>query len=107
MEKWFGKIGYGKTVETSPGIWEEKITVLEYFGDVIDNSRGLHSGDKVNSDITVSNKISIVSDPYAEDNFHSIRYVEFMGANWTVSNVLVKRPRLILTLGGLYNGEQA
>ena len=107
MEKWFGKIGYGSTTEASPGVWKDTITERSYFGEVSDNSRGFQAGDKVNGDITVSNKISILSDPFAENNFHSIRYVEFMGAKWTVSNVLVKRPKLILTLGGLYNGEQA
>lgn len=107
MAKWFGKVGYATTKETSPGVWKEVITEREYFGKVIDDSRRYQAGDKVNGDITVSSKISIVSDQFADENFHSIRYAKFMGANWAVINAQPKRPRLILTLGGLYNGKQA
>lgn len=104
MAKYYGKIGYAETVETKPGIWEEQITVHNHYGDVIKNSRRLQSADKVNDDVTVSNQLSIVADPYAMNNFHSMRYAEFMGTKWKISNVEVQYPRLILTLGGLYNG---
>lgn len=104
MAKWFGKIGYAETVETSPGVWTEQIVEREYFGDLVRNTRRLQSADKVNDDITISNEISILSDPYAVNNFHSIRYVEFMGAKWKITNVEVSYPRLILSLGGIYNG---
>ena len=105
MSKWFGKIGYAKTVETSPGVWEEKITEREYFGDVYKNTRKLQNTSQVNDNINVSNEISIVSDPFALDNFYSIRYIEFMGAKWKVSNVEVQYPRLVLSIGGVYNGN--
>ena len=104
MAKYYGKIGYNESVETTPGVWEEKITERSYYGDVVRNARRLQSTDKVNDDVNVNNEISIVADPYAMNNFHSMRYVEFMGAKWKVSNVEVQYPRLILTLGGLYNG---
>lgn len=104
MAKYYGKIGYNESVETTPGVWEEKITERSYYGDVVRNARRLQSTDKVNDDININNEISIVADPYAMNNFHSMRYVEFMGAKWKVSNVEVQYPRLILTLGGLYNG---
>lgn len=103
--KWFGTIGYAETVETKPGVWEEQITKREYFGDLLRNSRRIQSSDKVNADLDISNEISIVSDPYAYENFHSMRYAEFMGAKWKITNVEVQYPRLTLTLGGLYNGE--
>ena len=106
MAKWFGVIGYEETVETSPGVWKEQITERSYYGDVTRNNRRLQSTDKVNDDLTISNEISIVSDPYANDHFYSMRYVEFQGANWKVSNVEVQYPRLILTLGGLYTNGQ-
>lgn len=101
--KWFGKIGFAETVETSPGVWEEQITPREYSGDLIRNTRRLQTTDKVNNDINISNDISIIADPFAYHNFHTIRYAEFMGTKWTVSNVEVQYPRLILTLGGGYN----
>lgn len=104
MAKYYGKIGYAKTVETAPGVWTEEITERTYFGDLIRNTRRLQSSDKVNDDINVANELSIVADPYAMNNFHAMRYAEFMGARWKVSTVEVQYPRLILTLGGLYNG---
>ena len=103
MAKWFGKIGYATTAETAPGVWEESITVREYYGDIIRNSRRLQSGDKVNDDLNISNQLSIVSDPYGNENFHAMRYAEFMGAKWKVTDVEVQYPRLLLTLGGVYN----
>ena len=104
MAKWFGKIGFANTIETSPGIWEEQITTHEYFGDVYRNTRRLQTTDQVNDDINISNEISILADPFANENFHSMRYAEFMGTPWKITNVEVQQPRLILTLGGLYNG---
>lgn len=104
MAKYYGKIGYNESVETTPGVWEEKIAERSYYGDLIKNSRRLQSTDKVNDDINISNEISIVADPYATNNFHSMRYAEFMGTKWKITNVEVQYPRLILSLGGLYNG---
>lgn len=104
MAKFYGVIGYAATVQTEPGIYEEQIIETEYMGDVLRNTRRLREGSKINDDITVSNQISIIADPYASNNFHAMRYVTFMGAKWKVSDVEVQYPRLILTLGGLYNG---
>lgn len=104
MAKWYGKIGYAKTVETDPGVWDDLIEEREYYGDLTRNARRLQSADKVNDDVVVVNQLSIVSDPYAMNNFYSMRYAEFMGAKWKIDNVEVQYPRLLLTLGGVYNG---
>lgn len=104
MAKFYGVIGYAATIQTEPGIYEEEIVEIEYMGDVLRNTRRLREGSKINDDITISNQISIIADPYASNNFHAMRYVTFMGAKWKVSEVDVQYPRLILTLGGLYNG---
>ena len=104
MAKFYGPIGFAETVETSPGIWEEQITERSYYGELPRNTRALQTSDSVNDNINVSNEISIVADPFAEQNFYSMRYVEFMGAKWKITNVDVKHPRLILTIGGVYNG---
>ena len=105
MAKWYGIIGYAETVETVPGVWKEQITKRSYYyGDLTRNSRRLQTADKLNDDININNELSIVSDPYAMNNFHSMRYVEFMGTKWKISNVEVQFPRLVLTLGGEYNG---
>lgn len=105
MAKFYGKIGYANTVETKPGVYEEQIVERSYYGDLIRNTRRLQSADQVNDDINISNEISIVADPYATNNFHTMRYAVFMGTKWKVSNVEVSYPRLILTLGGVYNGQ--
>lgn len=105
MAKFYGIIGYAETVETEPGIWEEQIVERPYYGDVIRNIRNLQNSGGVNDDINITNEISIVADPYANQNFHTMRYVEFMGTKWKISRVDVQYPRLNLSIGGVYNGE--
>ena len=107
MAKFYGTIGYAETMETKPGVHEERITERQYFGDLVRNTRKLQTSDQLNDDVNVANEISIVSDPFANENFHSMRYVAFMGARWKITNVEVQYPRLILTVGGVYNVEQA
>ena len=104
MPKFYGSIGYAISKETAPGVWVEDIVEHKYSGDVYRNTRKLQSGNQVNDSIDISNEISILSDPFANENFHSMRYVAYMGAKWKVSSVEVRYPRLILTVGGLYNG---
>lgn len=103
MAKYFGHIGFAQTLETSPGVVEETIVERKYYGDLVRNIRKLQTVDKVNDDVTVANQISVISDPFVSQNFHNIRYAEFMGVNWKVTSVEVQYPRLILTLGGVYN----
>lgn len=105
MAKFYGAIGYAVTEETAPGVWEEQITERMYYGELVRNTRKLQAADQLNDNINVANEISILADPFAYENFHSMRYVEFMGAKWKVSNVEVQYPRLILTVGGVYNGK--
>lgn len=105
MAKFYGPIGYIDTKEVEPGIWKEQIIERPYYGDLIRNTSKFQSSGGVNDDINISNDISIVADPYANENFHHMRYVEFMGTKWKITNVEVKYPRLILTIGGVYNGE--
>lgn len=103
MAKWYGVIGYVTTVETTPGVWEEQITERKYYGDLRRNTRRLQTTEQLNDNITVSNELSIVVDPYAELNFHDMRYAEIKGVKWKITNVEVELPRLNLTVGGVYN----
>lgn len=107
--KFYGKVGYGATVETpaNSGKWVKVITERPYRGDIVRNSRKLEGETEVNADITVGNSISIVADAYALNNFHAMLYVEWAGSLWIVSNVDVQAPRLLLRLGGVYNGKKA
>lgn len=103
MAKFYGVIGYAIQQQTSPGVWEEVITEKNYSGDVVKNTKRWQAGENLNDNLSVNNQISIVSDPFAEQNFFSMRYVFWMGTRWKVSNVEVLRPRLLLTIGGVYN----
>ena len=105
MAKFYGEIGYGQSVEVANGVWEDVVTERKYYGDVTRNSRKLvDTQTTVNENITVGNSISIVADEYANNSFFAIRYVRWAGALWTVTDVEVQSPRLLLRLGGVYNG---
>lgn len=103
MTRWCGVIGYAETKEIEPGVWSEEFTERKYYGDLLRNSRRLQGSQQINDDITISNQISILADPYAVQHFHTIRYAELFGTKWKVSSVEVQYPRLILELGGVYN----
>lgn len=105
MARWAGTVGFSNQVNTSPGVWEEQVVERKYYGDIFKNTKSVDSGSQINDGISISNQISIVSDPYATENFHRILYVTFMGTKWKVSNVEVQFPRLILNAGGVYNGQ--
>ena len=107
MAKWYGEIGFAETVETKPGVWVEQITKRNYYGDVTRDSRRLQTADKLNDNVNISNQISIISDPYANENFHSMRYAIYMGTRWKITDIEVQYPRLNLTLGGVWNGESS
>lgn len=105
MAKFYGNVGYAITEETKPGVWMPRIVDKQYFGDLIKNSRRLENTSKVNDDVTLDNQISIVADAFAYENFQNIRYVEYMGAKWKVTNIEVQHPRLVLTFGGVWNEQ--
>lgn len=107
MAKFYGAIGYVATKETTPGVWTPEVTEYNYYGDVTRNARRIDGTDTINDNVNLNNIISIVSDPYALQHFFAIRYVKWMGASWRVSNVEVQSPRLILTVGGVYDGPEA
>lgn len=104
MAKFYGIVGYGEPVETAPGVWQDSIVERSYSGDVIRDSRDLQDDEHMNSDITVGNRVSIVADAYANEHFFAMRYIQWAGTLWVVSEVEVQSPRLVLRLGGVYHG---
>lgn len=102
--RFHGKVGYGASVETSPGVWEDQIVERDAQGDVIRASRAMTGGDQVNPVLSLGNSISIVADAFASEHILEMRYVTWQGVRWTVADVTVERPRLILALGEVYNG---
>lgn len=107
MSKWCGKVGYAVTSEVEPGLWEPTITEHRYYGDVISNRVKRQQSGDINDNLNLSVSISIVADPFANQNCSDIIYVEYMGNKWKVTDIEPQFPRLILTVGGVYNGEQA
>jgi len=104
MAKFYGPIGYSKTVETSPGVWTEVITEYNYTGDVVKNQARIRSGENLNDNLVIDNRISILADPFATSNFQFMRYVQWMGVLWKITSVEIQRPRLLLSIGDVYNG---
>lgn len=108
MAKYYGKIGYvEESVETTPGVWGDRITERPYTGDITRNTSGWSSStDSTNDNLTINNQLSIIADQFAYQNSHLMKYAEFMGVKWKITNIeFTQRPRIILTLGGEYNGK--
>jgi hypothetical protein len=107
MAKFHGRVGFGESSEVSPGVHADTIVEYTYYGDIIQNRRTLRQDEGLNKDLSVGNSISIVANAYARGNFFAIRYVEWAGELWNVTDVEVQLPRLILQLGEVYNGPTA
>lgn len=108
MARFCGKIGFASTEEVDPigrpGVFEDVVHEKTYYGDVLQNTRKWEKTDDVNDNLNISNKFSIIADKFAVENFQYIKYVNYFGANWKVTTVDIQYPRLILSVGGLYNG---
>lgn len=105
MSKWFGKIGYAVTEEIEPGVWEDTIVEREYYGDMTSDRRKRQTSGEINDNLNLANVISIIADPFALQNCSAMAYADIMGAKWKISEIEVQYPRLILTIGGVWNGN--
>lgn len=106
MSRWYGKIGFSVQEETSPGIWNEVVVEKEYYGDIYNRSRKWQQSKDLIDDITITNEITITTDPYIIENLTNIKYVVIEGIKWKISNITISAPRLTLSLGGIYNAYQ-
>lgn len=107
MAKFYGQIGFAIPTEIEKGIWEDTITEKKYSGDILRNNILYNSAQSINENISMNNLISIVADPYANNNYYAMRYIRYRNGVWKITNVELQYPRLILTIGGVYNGKQA
>lgn len=103
MSKFYGAIGYAIQEESVPGVWVENIIERYYRGDILKLQERWQSSEHVNDDLTIDNKLSIISDPFAYENLTYIRYVIWMGVKWKIKSIEINRPRLTLYIGGVYN----
>ena len=106
MSKFYGKVGYVDVIEVAPDVFDEEITERLYSGDVLRMSKSWQNSEHLNDNLQVNIQISIVGDPYAYNHFHTLRYVEWMGTLWKITSAEPQYPRIILTIGGVYNGPQ-
>lgn len=109
MAKFHGMIGYAQTEETSPGVYTDAITERDCAGDILRNSQVWENARRmgemsINDNISISNRFSIIGNAFAYENLQKMRYLKFMGAKWKISSIEILSPRIILTVGGVYNG---
>ena len=106
MARFYGKIGFVLGAEeTRPGIWKENTNVRNYYGDVMKRRLSWESGDSANDDIKIGNQFSVLADEFAETHLYAMRWLEWKGTKWKITSVEIERPRMILTIGDVYNGE--
>lgn len=103
MNKFYGKIGFVRTVETAPDVWADDSKESYYYGDVVKNSRSYQSAEGLNDNFLVTNTISILADDYAYNHSHEMRYIEYLGVLWKITSIDIQRPRIKITMGGVYN----
>lgn len=104
MTKYAGLVGYVVQEQTAPSVWTPVETPKRMKGDIIRQSASTQNDDKVNSDITLNHRVSLIGDAYAFSSYFNIRWIEIDGHKWEVTNVEVQRPRIIVSLGGPWNG---
>jgi hypothetical protein len=104
MARFHGMVGFAQSEETAPGVWNDVVREREYFGDVIRNTRRYETTPNLNDNLDINNQFSIVGDAFAYQNFGTMRFIRWMNGLWKITNVEIQRPRLLLTVGGVYNG---
>ncbi len=109
VNRWHGRIGFVITVqdEIKPSKWVEKAIEKQYYGDILKNNFRWESGSSVNDDINISNRISVIADNYMTSNLQCMKYIEISGAFWKINSIDIQAPRLILEIGGIWNGKRA
>lgn len=105
MTKYKGHIGYSVQEEIRPGVWGQPfVRECMFYGDVIEPYIRHDQSDNVNDDLKIANTISILVDPKSFKHASNMRYLEYMGSRWKITGFQTRYPRIILTLGGVYNG---
>lgn len=106
MARFCGTIGFSSSgeVETSPGVYEDVITERKYYGDVTKDFRKNEGGENLVGNVGLNNIFSIVADPFAFENYSFMKYIKYLGTKWWISSVEVQYPRLVISVGGRYNG---
>ena len=106
MGRFFGKIGFAKSVKTSEGVWEDSIEERSYYGDIIKNTRRWNTTENLNDNLEIKNEFSIIADSFCYQNIGAMRYITYMGTSWKINTAEINHPRIDITVGGVYNGPK-
>ncbi len=104
MAKYAGLVCYVTQEEKVPGVWTPLENPVLMKGDIIRQSSNYQDNGKINSDISLNHRVSLVGDAYAFDNYYNIKWIMLDGRKWEVTSVEIQRPRIIVSIGGLWNG---
>lgn len=105
MAKYAGKVGFATQTETSPGVWEDVTVERLMKGDVIRANTTISMDGKVNGDVTFNHRVSLVGASLPLMEYYNIKYITLDGYKWEVKSIEIQRPRIIVTLGGMWNGN--
>ena len=105
--KFYGKIGFEITEDKGDDIWQEVVVEKTYYGDILRLQKNKDSGEHINDGLRLNSQFSILMDPWFQNHLSAVRYIEYMGAKWTIDSVdPTNYPRVLLTPGGLYHGNE-
>jgi hypothetical protein len=109
MARFTGLVGYVTQEESVPGVWSQSETPKMMKGDIIRQSITNGKGDrvadsgKVNDDVSLGHRVSLIGDAYAFANCFNMKWVQINGIKWSISSIEMQRPRIIVSLGGMWN----
>lgn len=103
---WYGQIAFSHQTKDETGVVDDHPILKNYYGQVIRNSKR-DQLQNINPNLSITNQISVIADPFLETSFHDILYVTFMGSKWRVSSVEVQpnNPRLTINISELYKED--
>lgn len=104
MAKYAGNVCYVTEVESPPGVWRKEETVVRMYGDILRTASVFQGAERINKNITLQNRISLLANSIGMSNFYNIQWIEYLGTKWEVTLIDIVSPRIIVTLGGIWNG---
>ena len=102
MSRFSGKLGFVMTSETEEGVWLEDFVELPVKGTIRSLYVRNDNSASVNTNLRLTNEISILMDTKIETYLKTLKYVIWKGSKWEVQSIGVNYPRLNINLGGLY-----